>query len=151
MTISQKMPRPCKPSENEVISSYELGLVKGMAKNAAHELLLRELRASGLTQKEIARRLRKQPAVISRLIGSGKNLTIATLAELVFAMNGKILTFSTESAFDRPARNTQTPPILLGDANKMAIFTPREGQQYSSASRGSATAEWKTGEKIGAG
>jgi hypothetical protein len=55
-----------------------------------HQFLLQEfvqrMRASGLTRKELARRIGKRPEVVTRCLGAPSNLTLDTVSDLLLGM-----------------------------------------------------------------
>jgi transcriptional regulator with XRE-family HTH domain len=66
----------------------------------AYTLVIKELKRSGITQAELARRLGKAPEIISRLLSRPTNLELKTLSELLFAISGSVLTLSTSRPLD---------------------------------------------------
>jgi transcriptional regulator with XRE-family HTH domain len=57
-------------------------------------LIIGEFKKSGLSQAVLARRLDKEPAQLSRLLSGPGNLTVDTISDLLFAINGTELGIS---------------------------------------------------------
>lgn len=97
MTTSPKGLSICEiVDENSHIQDKYLHFFAARSQNEAHDLVLRcfdELRQSGLTRNEIARRLKKKPEQITRWLGSPGNWTLETLSNLLLAL-GQVPEFS---------------------------------------------------------
>lgn len=65
------------------------GLVRYDAYYAILDLWLKR-RAEGMTQKDIAEKLGRDPAWVSRALGGPANWTLRTLGELAYALNGAV-------------------------------------------------------------
>ena len=73
---------------------------------AIHALWLRR-RAEGMTQKDIAEKLGRDPAWVSRALSGPKNWTMRTMGELAHALDGRV-TIRVEAAEDLSAEGRST-------------------------------------------
>lgn len=71
-----------------------------------HALWLRR-RAEGMTQKDIAEKLGRDPAWVSRALSGPKNWTMRTMGELAHALDGRV-TIRVEAAEDLSAEGRST-------------------------------------------
>src|ERR1700693_2133876 len=71
-----------KPRPNERTPQATLEYFKSRNRMKAFSTILRELRKCGISGAELSKRTGKSPEVISRLLGSPKNLTLDTLSIL---------------------------------------------------------------------
>lgn len=94
-----------KPTPGERVPPETFAYLRARAKRHAYELVIKELRASGISRAELARRLGKDPSRVSKMLGGPGNWTIATESDLLFAISGAVPTFGIERPLDRPARN----------------------------------------------
>jgi transcriptional regulator with XRE-family HTH domain len=101
------------PDGETPISPNVLTYVKAMSRNDAHAVLLDVFKASGLSQATLARRLGRRPEIVNRWLGAPGNLTIDSLAELLFAIGGKCVKYSPEDVLNGCVRN-QSEPAWLG-------------------------------------
>jgi len=76
----------------------------------AHDLIIRAVDKSGMTQKELAKRTGIDEATLSRILGQPKNLEINTISKIVYAACGAMLTLS----FSYP-RTQRSAVVLLMD------------------------------------
>lgn len=77
-----------KPLEGERVPLGTLGYFRARNKHNAYALVIRELQKSGITKAELARRLGKEPAQITRYLSGPGNWTLDTLSDLLFAISG---------------------------------------------------------------
>ena len=83
-----------KPESDKKISAGTLAYINTRTLLRAHTLVIKELKQSGISQGQLARRLGKAPEVVSRMLSRPRNLELKTLSELLFAISGAVLTFS---------------------------------------------------------
>lgn len=74
---------------------------------------LEQSRDNQLTQAELARRVRKSPEVINRLLGAPGNWTIDTITELLVGISAEELEPDSVSLLNQSARNQTFPEWLL--------------------------------------
>ena len=94
-----------KPTQGEPIRVPTLGYLRARHKRKLHSLVLREFKKSGITQAELCRRLRKDAATISRMLGSPGNWRLDTVSDLLFAINAAEPTYSVDYPLDKAVRN----------------------------------------------
>lgn len=94
-----------KPAPGERVPPETLAYFTARAKRQAYDLVIAELEATGITKAELARRLGKDAARISRMLGGPGNWTIKTASNLLFAMSGATLAYRIDRPLDRPPRN----------------------------------------------
>jgi hypothetical protein len=78
---------------------------RARAKRHAYDLVMRELKAAGISRAELARRLGKGADRVSKMLGGPANWTIITLSDLLFAINGGVPKYGVDYPLDKPARN----------------------------------------------
>ncbi|MCR6734371.1 MAG: helix-turn-helix transcriptional regulator [Afipia sp.] len=99
----------------ERIPLETLGYLRARAKRQAFDLVIKQFKKSGLTKAELARRLGKGAPEISRMLGGPANWTIATVADLLFAIGGGVPTWDVSFPATKAKRN-DTRPAWLYDA-----------------------------------
>ena len=112
-----------EPAGDDKISSGALSYIATRVQLRAYDLVIRELRASGITQAQLAKRLGKAPEVISRMLSRPGNWEMKTFSELLFAISGAVPTFT----LSYPVRN---PAASLGSEHQEV----RQGQEVDSVS-----------------
>jgi len=85
-----------KPIGSDKISVGTLGYVRARNRQRAYDLVVRELKKSGITQAELARRLGKGQDAVSRLLSRPGNWELDTLSDLLFAISGSVPRFSAD-------------------------------------------------------
>ena len=105
---------PSKPTGSSPISAATHGYFRARNQHKVHALILDAFARSGITQAQLARRSRKRPEVISRMLGEPGNWTLNTLSDLIFAICGGEPGYSIEYPLDAPPRNQETPAWLSG-------------------------------------
>jgi transcriptional regulator with XRE-family HTH domain len=83
-----------KPIGDSKISAGTLAYINARTLMRAYTLVIKELKQSGMTQAQLAKRLGKAPEVISRMLNRPSNWELKTFSELLFAISGAVLTFS---------------------------------------------------------
>jgi hypothetical protein len=76
------------PSGGEPVPQPTLAHFRQRTRERIYELVLQEFERSSLTQAELARRLGKNPSIISRLLSSPGNWSLDTVSDLLFAISG---------------------------------------------------------------
>ncbi len=94
-----------KPTEGEPIRVPTLAYLRARHKRKLHSLVLGEFEKSGITQAELCRRLRKDAATISRMLGSPGNWRLDTVSDLLFAINAAEPAYGVDYPLDKAARN----------------------------------------------
>ena len=83
-----------EPKGTEKISIGTFGYINARNRQRAYNLVIGELRKSGLKQNELAKRLGKGEDVVSRLLRRPRNWELDTFSELMFAISGAVVTYS---------------------------------------------------------
>jgi hypothetical protein len=94
-----------EPIPGERVPADTRDYLRARAKRHAYDLVMRELKAAGITRAELARRLGKGADRISKILGGPANWTIITLADLLFAINGGVPKYTIDFPLRKPARN----------------------------------------------
>ncbi|MGD0420260.1 MAG: hypothetical protein ABSA68_11900 [Xanthobacteraceae bacterium] len=101
-----------KPIPGEPIPVSTLAYFRARGRRKLHSLILAEFKDSGISQAELCRRLRKEPAQISRMLGSPSNLRPDSASDLLFAISGAEIVYQTAYPLDKPPRNFRKPDWL---------------------------------------
>ena len=107
MTSSLKRPALSRPEHGKRIPLHSIAFARARAKNKAHSYLLDLFEDSGLTKSELAKRLGKRPEQVTRWLSGPGNLTLDTLSDLTFAINGDFLAVSSVDEFSKGKSNHQ--------------------------------------------
>jgi hypothetical protein len=82
-----------------------LGYFRARNKQNVYGLVVKEFKKSGLSQADLARRLRKAPEVVCRLLGSPGNWTLDTVSDFLFAISAAEPKYDLIYPLDKAARN----------------------------------------------
>src|SRR5262245_17194099 len=85
-----------EPIGTNKIGIGTLAYVRTRNQHRAYDLVIRELKKSGITQADLARRLDKGQDAISRLLSRPRNWEMDTFSDLLFAISGALPKFDTE-------------------------------------------------------
>lgn len=88
-----------EPTETVPIPNATLVYFRARLKQRMFDALLKEYKRSGLTKAELAARLCKDPAQISRLLSGPGNVTLDTMSDILLALSGAELAASLEYPF----------------------------------------------------
>lgn len=86
-----------RPNGNLAVPKAAFAYLRTRLKHRIYSLIIKEFRSSGLTQADLARRLGKDAPQLSRMLSGPGNMTIDTISDLLFAIDGKELSLSVES------------------------------------------------------
>jgi hypothetical protein len=98
-----------KPDGDKKVSAGTLAYVSTRTQLRAYTLVIKELKNSGITQAQLAKRLGKAPEVISRMLSRPGNWEMKTFSELLFAISGAVPTFGIQKADNVAARFYKVP------------------------------------------
>lgn len=133
---------PYKPKESEKVPPFHLGQCADQLRLELHNLVLSAFVREGITRKELAARLGKDQAQISRLLGGPGNWTIDTAAQLLFGINGNVVEVAEKDPRHACPRNDTAPEWLVLAGPHSTHHTPRTGAtnhvsrvEYSSDTR----------------
>jgi hypothetical protein len=79
-----------KPEGDEQISEFAFGYVSEAAREEIFDYIVKAMIESGITKATLAKRLGKDPAQVTRILQAPANWTVDTLAELLFAIDGRM-------------------------------------------------------------
>lgn len=108
-TISHTTSFLAEPTGEERISDFTLGYVTEMAREEVFDMLATACVEAGVPRNQIAKRLGKEPAQISRMLNSPGNFTIDTIAQTLFAINGNMFRMAPYSPLMEPKSNAREP------------------------------------------
>ena len=94
-----------KPAGDEKISRGILGYVLARDRQQAYDLIITELKNSGISQATLARRLDMDTGELSRLLKHPGNWQINTFGALLFAICGAALKFAAAYPSDNQRRS----------------------------------------------
>jgi transcriptional regulator with XRE-family HTH domain len=109
-----------KPALDESIPVPTLAYFRARQRRKLHSIVLAEFKKSGITQADLCRRLRKEPAQISRILGSPGNWRLDTVSDLLFAISAAELNLSVEY----PLAEHQLETLETREANREANPVP---------------------------
>lgn len=118
MTISRTMHSLSKPIGRERISTSAIAYVQTRTKMRAFNTVHKQFRKSGLSQAELASRLGKGTDRINKILSAPGNWTLDTIAELLFAINGGVVSFDVAFPMDAAKRNDTRPRWLTSESTK---------------------------------
>jgi hypothetical protein len=101
-----------KPAGDKPILTGTLAYFQARNRSRVYEAVIREFVRSGLTQATLARRMRKRPEQINRLLGAPGNWELDTVSDLLFAISGGEPVYGVRHPLDEPTRNYQKPDWL---------------------------------------
>jgi transcriptional regulator with XRE-family HTH domain len=116
-----------KPIDTNKVPQGTLAYFRARLKHRIFSLIIKEFKKSGLSQADLARRLDKEPAQLSRLFSGPGNLTIETVSDILFAINGRELSVSSSDPF--AAQNIAVPKAV---ADVRAAFIAMYPQPWAS-------------------
>lgn len=104
-----------KPAGDEPVKLGALGYFRARNRGRAHNLVLTEFKRSGISKAMLARRLRKRPEVVTRLLSGPGNWTMDTYSDLLFAISGAESEYKIARPLDAPRANDSFPDWLNED------------------------------------
>jgi transcriptional regulator with XRE-family HTH domain len=131
-TLAQKLSL-AKPTTDDPIPATALAYVEATARNRMRSFLLRKLSECGVSQKQVAQRLNKDQAQISRALHGAGSMTIDTFASILFAGCGEFAEGASVDLLAAPARNHRGPAWLYDEVtdqqsapsqNKISTLNP---------------------------
>jgi hypothetical protein len=103
----------CRPDEHIRTPEDTRMYIRAMTQAQLHSAVLGEFERSGMTQAELSRRTGISPDRISRLLAQPSNCTSNTLADLLFALTGGVISGAVEYPLKGPRRNYEKPAWLF--------------------------------------
>ncbi len=126
-----------KPSGQEPIPATTEAYIRTRNRMHAFTLVQKEFQKSGISQADLAARMRKGTDRVCRLLGAPGNWTLDTVADLLFAISGAEVNYGLSYPFNKPKRNLRQPawldePLQLGP-NEMVAITDTSGSTSSTS------------------
>jgi len=94
----------------KTVSAGTRAYFQGRLRTRLYNLVLSRFRAAaendGLTRAELARRIGRQPAVLTRLLNGPGNWTIDTISDLLLGISGEELDATATKPFATPPKNS---------------------------------------------
>jgi hypothetical protein len=112
---------PNTPFESEIrgqapLSIGMLAYFRERQRNRIHELVLREFLKSGLTKTQLAHRMGRSPARITKWLAAPGNWELDTVSDFLLAIGGAELEPSLGYPFEQAKRNYTQPEWLTAVA-----------------------------------
>jgi hypothetical protein len=108
---------PTELAGSEPLSFAAREYFRARLRNRLYDLVVRKYadkqRAGKISQRDLARRIRRRPEVINRLLASPGNWTLDTVSDLLLAVGPEELEMSASPILNRPARNESGSSALL--------------------------------------
>jgi hypothetical protein len=96
----------------DTLSPRTVNYFRARFRNRMYDLVLSKFRekaeSESLTKARIAKRLRRRPEVVNRLLAAPGNWTLDTLSDLLLAIAGEELDKSSSDPEKRPSRNARS-------------------------------------------
>ncbi len=104
-----------KPIGDGAIPPTVLSYVGRKLRNDFYHMVMSEFNRSGLSQAELAKKLKIDRGQLHRHLGGPGNWTIDTAAKLLFAINGNLVCLDTQDPDLGSPANLTRPTWLTGD------------------------------------
>lgn len=82
------------------------------ARHVAHNCVVEAFERSGLTKAQLAQRLGCDPSRVGRMLNTPANITVSTMGELLFAIDGSMPTITCSNHLQERPRNYLGPDWL---------------------------------------
>jgi hypothetical protein len=152
-TISPQTAFLVEPSGDAKISDYTLGYVTETARDEIFDHIVSACVEAGVNKATLAKRLGKDPAQITRTLQAPANWTIDTIAEMMFAIDGRLFRADSYWPLRAALANHRHAHCLIEDetlsSNKTGTFVLKaEGLDFSPRASSSPapvnTLKWST-------
>jgi hypothetical protein len=121
-----------KPEGSTKISPGTLSYICARNRQRAYNLVIKELKDSGISQADLSRRLDWDPALTSRVLNRPRNWEIDTFSCLLFGISGAVPTFEADHPLERPTFSFTKKQAVSNDDIAPA-FIPGKFQTYAQA------------------
>lgn len=125
MILSRATSRFVRPTGEEPVAIDTLGYFRRRNKLRMYDVVMREFKKSGISKATLARRLRKAPEVVNRLLSGPGNWTLDTVSDLMFAISGAEITYSAGAPL--PNYSNRGGPAWLGKDEFSSFFVVATG------------------------
>src|SRR4051794_28168545 len=105
MTTSAGASYLSRPNGNTAIDRSTLAYFQSRNRSRIYDAVVQEFLKSGISQATLARRMRRRPESVNRLLGAPGNWTLDTVSDLLFAISGAEPAYGVQYPFDQPRRN----------------------------------------------
>ena len=95
MTISRTS-MLSEPHDDKTVPATTLSYFRHRLKQRIFNAMMTEFKASNMTKADLARRLGKDPAQISKILSGPGNVTLETVSDVLFAISGGELSLKVE-------------------------------------------------------
>src|SRR5258706_16329150 len=102
MNTSRTTSAPVKPAGREPIPAGDLEYLRTRNRMRLFTLVQKEFQRSGLSQADLAARMRKGTDRICHLLGAPGNWTADTASDLLWAMSGAVPKYALEYPLEKP-------------------------------------------------
>ena len=119
-----------EPDGNGKCSEVSLHYMASHSRHLAHEFLLNAFLSSGLSKADLARRLSWDPSRLGRVLNVPANVTVETLGEILYAIDGSAPVYSSCKPLQECHVNYNGPDWLVKVARvptTPAISAPSTG------------------------
>jgi hypothetical protein len=114
-----------EPKGDEKISAGTFGYINARIRQRMYDLVIKEFKQSGITQATLARRWGKAPEIVSRFLARPANWELNTIAEVLFAISGRIFKPSLETPLEQTETNVGSQTTRIKSVSeKMRFLTP---------------------------
>lgn len=96
-----------RPTGDERIPERALGYVTEAAREEMFDMIATACVEAGVMRSQIAKRLGKDPAVVTRQLSAPGNWTIDTISEYLFAINGRLVRASSYCPVEQAVANNR--------------------------------------------
>jgi hypothetical protein len=114
MSISPTTSSIVEPIAGERVPVRTLAYFRARLRNRLHSTLLRIFKSSGITKAELAARIGRDAAQVNRWLGAPGNMTLDTLSDLLFAIDGSELVADVRRPLQEAPRNYAGPYAVGG-------------------------------------
>lgn len=130
-----------EPVVGQRISPRSLAYISEATRDALYDFIIQRFVESGLTKAELARRLGKDAGQLTRTLGAPGNWTIDTCAELLFSIDGSMLTFGQSWPLRERPTNRSGATVVDCEQRLPGTSMPAVGMgQFGSTPQNSGTA-----------
>jgi hypothetical protein len=120
-TSSRKKSFLSKPEGREPVDIGTLSYFRQRNKGLMYDVVINEFEKSGISQTDLAARLKRGTDQVSRWLGSPGNWTLDSTSDLLFAISGAAPTYGVDYPLNMPIRNQQEPAWFTGTASGSSV------------------------------
>lgn len=134
-----------RPTGDEKISERALGYVTETAREEMFDMIATACVEAGVMRSQIAKRLGKDPALVTRQLSAPGNWTIDTISEYLFAINGRLVRAASYCPLEQAPANNRHANCLEDTYSELKViqFNKPHRKPYGRTRAISAAATWK--------